>query len=180
VPPREVTVTRCSASPRVPADRYNPSGAAPKDTFMTNTDTQTYATHRQFVPPFHFVLLPLLLLTFIGSCVNLYQSIGDHQRLYNASLIVVLTLATMGVALFARMFALRAQDRAIRAEENLRHFVLTGKLLDPRLTIRQIIGLRFAPDSEFVALAQRAAEQGLEEDAVKRDVKNWRPDTYRV
>jgi hypothetical protein len=73
-----------------------------------------------------------------------------------------------------------AQDRAIRAEEQLRHFVLTGKLLDPRLTIRQIIGLRFAPDDEFVGLVRRAAEQGLSEDAIKREVKNWRGDTYRV
>ena len=32
-----------------------------------------------------------------------------------------------------------------------------GNLLDPKLAMRQIIGLRFAPDSEFVSLAQRAA-----------------------
>jgi hypothetical protein len=82
--------------------------------------------------------------------------------------------------LFARMFALKAQDRAVRAEEQLRHFVLTGKLLDPRITVRQIIGLRFASDDEFVALARRAAEQGLTEDAIKREVKNWRADTYRA
>jgi hypothetical protein len=47
---------------------------------------------------------------------------------------VVLTVCLSLTALFARMFALKAQDRAIRAEENLRHFVITGKLLDPRLT----------------------------------------------
>ena len=81
---------------------------------------------------------------------------------------------------FCRIFALKAQDRAIRAEENLRHFAMTGKLLDPKLTIRQIIGLRFASDEEFVALARRAAEEGLTEDAIKRAVKQWRPDTYRV
>jgi hypothetical protein len=110
----------------------------------------------------------------------LYKSWGDHVRIYSASLITVLTFCLIWAALFARMFALRAQDRAIRAEEQLRHFVLTGKLLDTRLTIRQIIGLRFAADEEFVALARRAAEQGLTEDAIKREVKNWRADTYRV
>jgi hypothetical protein len=46
-------------------------------------------------------------------------------------------------------FALRAQDRAIRAEENLRHFILTGKPFDSRLRMSQIIALRFAPDDEF-------------------------------
>ena len=147
---------------------------------MADDAAQTYATHRKFVPLYHYVLFGVLLLTLIGSCVNLYKSLGDHQRLYSASLIVVLAFATILTSLFARVFALKAQDRAIRAEEQLRHYVLTGKLLDPRLTARQIVGLRFAPDDEFVALAARAADQGLSEDAIKRDVKRWRPDTYRV
>ena len=147
---------------------------------MANTPDQNYANHRQYVPLFHVVLFGLLVLTFIGSCVNLYQSWGDHQRLYSASLIVVLTFATIMLFFFARVFALKAQDRAIRAEEQLRHYVLTGKLLDPRLTVRQIVGLRFASDGEFVALAQRAVEQSLTEDAIKREVKHWRADTYRV
>jgi hypothetical protein len=147
---------------------------------MANTPDQTYATHRQYVPLFHVVLFGLLVLTFIGSCVNLYQSWGDHQRLYSASLIVVLTFSTIMLFFFARVFALKAQDRAIRAEEQLRHYVLTGKLLDSRLTMRQIVGLRFAPDAEFVALAKRAADEGLTEDAIKRAVKSWRADTYRV
>ena len=81
---------------------------------------------------------------------------------------------------FSRIFALKAQDRAIRAEENLRHFALTGKLLDSRLTLRQIIGLRFASDGEFVSLAQKAADEKLSEDTIKRAIRQWRPDTYRV
>lgn len=143
-------------------------------------ETQSYANHRKFVPLFHRVLFPMLVLTLIGSAVNLFQSLGDHQRVYSASLIVVLTLCGLMLSFFARIFALKAQDRAIRAEENLRHFALTGKLLDPRLTMRQIIGLRFASDGEFVALAKRAAEENLPEDAIKRAVKDWKADTYRV
>ena len=69
---------------------------------------------------------------------------------------------------------------AIRAEENLRHFALTGKLLDSRLTIKQIIGLRFASDAEFVELARKAAYEGLSQDAIKRAVKNWRADHNRL
>jgi hypothetical protein len=147
---------------------------------MESSTTQSYSNHRQFVFLYHRVLFPVLLLTLIGGCVNLYLSRGDHQRLYSASLIVVLTITSVVVALFARIFALRAQDRAIRAEENLRHFALTGKLLDPRLATRQIVGLRFASDEEFIALAQRAAAENLSEDAIKQAVKKWRPDTYRV
>jgi HAMP domain-containing protein len=143
-------------------------------------DTQNYANHRQLVPGFHFVLFPLLVLTLGGSVTNLIQSWGDHTRIYSASLIFVLSLAMIMLMGFCRMFALKAQDRAIRAEENLRHYVLTGKLLDPKLTVRQIVGLRFAPDTEFVALAQRAAAENLSEDDIKKAVKSWKADTYRV
>ena len=142
--------------------------------------TQTYANHRQFVPLYQAVLSLLLLLTLIGSCVNLYESWGDHERMYSAALIVVLTLCGMLLFTFVRIFPLKAQDRAIRAEENLRHYVLTGKLLDARLSIRQIVALRFASDAEFPALAQRAAQDNIAPDDIKKAVKDWRPDTYRV
>jgi hypothetical protein len=141
---------------------------------------QNYANHRQFVTAFHKVLLPILLLTLIGACVNLYHSLDDHQRLYSAALILVLTLCLMVTAFLARIFALKAQDRAIRAEENLRCFVLTGKLLDPRLTVRQAVALRFASDAEFVALAARAAGESLTADQIKQAIKAWRADEYRV
>lgn len=141
---------------------------------------QSYSNHARLVPGYHFVLSPVLLLTCIGSLVNLWKSLGDHQRLYSASLIVVLSFCAVFIAGYARIFALRAQDRAIRAEENLRHYILAGRLLDPRLGVKQIVALRFASDAEFVDLARRAAEESLEPGAIKRAVRNWRPDYYRV
>ena len=143
-------------------------------------EAQNYANHRQMVPVYHYVLFGIIVLSLIGSVVNLIRSLGDHQRLYSASLIAVILVAMMILSFFCRFFALKAQDRAIRAEENLRHYVMTGKLLDARLTVRQIVGLRFASDEEFPALAARAAEENLAEDEIKRTVKNWRADTYRV
>jgi hypothetical protein len=141
---------------------------------------QNYAHHTRLVPGFHGVLAALILLTFFGSLVNLWRSLGDHHGLYSASLIVVLSVIAVLFFYFTRTFALKAQDRVIRAEENLRHLVLTGKLVDPRVTIQQIIALRFAPDAEFPGLVQKAAGDGLSPDAIKREVKNWRADTYRV
>ena len=91
-----------------------------------------------------------------------------------------LTVAAILLFVFVRVFPLKAQDRAIRAEEQLRHYVLTGKLLDRRLTMRQIVALRFASDGEFGALALRAVEQSMSPDAIKQAVKEWRADTYRV
>lgn len=141
---------------------------------------QSYANHTQWVPLYHYVLTGILLLTLIGSFVNLYQSWGDHSRIYSASLIAVLIVAVIILAYLARIFALKAQDRAIRAEENLRHYVLTGKLLDPRLKMGQVIALRFASDEEFPELARRAAVDGLSPDAIKRGVQVWRADLNRV
>jgi len=141
---------------------------------------QSYAKHAKFVPMFHFVLGPIILASLIGSFVNLWQSLGDHERLYNASLIAAMAVALFLLFVFTRSFAMGVQDRAIRAEENLRHFALTGKLLDPRLRIKQIVGLRFASDAEFVELARKAAEESMSQDEIKKSVKNWRADHDRV
>jgi hypothetical protein len=143
-------------------------------------ETQSYSNHTRFVAAYHGVVFPILLLTLIGSGVNLAKSFGDHQRLYGASLILVLTGCLAATFLFARVFALKAQDRAINAEENLRHFVLTGKLLPRPLSVLQVVALRFASDEEFPALAARAAKDGLKPDDIKRAIQHWRADTYRV
>ncbi len=58
-------------------------------------EAQNYSNHRRFVPMYNIVLFGLIVLTLIGSLVNLYQSLGDHQRLYSASLIVVLTISLL-------------------------------------------------------------------------------------
>jgi hypothetical protein len=141
---------------------------------------QTYANHRRYVPLFHFVTFGLIVVTLIGSIVNVMASLGNHQRIYSASLLVVVCVILLFMFFFMRSFAVKVQDRAIRAEENLRHFARTGKLLDPRLTMRQIVGLRFASDDEFIDLASRAVEEGLGEEEIKRAVRSWRPDHHRV
>jgi hypothetical protein len=143
-------------------------------------ETQNFANHRRFVLMYHVVAFLTILLTVIGAAVNLYQSWGDHERLYSASLILVLAVALMMVLFFSRIFALKAQDRAIRAEENLRHFALTGKLLDSRLGVLQIVALRFASDAEFPPLARHAADETLTPKDIKQAIKSWRGDFYRV
>ena len=141
---------------------------------------QSYAKHAKYVPLYHGVLFGIIFLTLIGSVVNLLHSMDDHSRLYNASLITAISFALVLLFLFCRVFQLKAQDRAIRAEENLRHYVLAGNLLDKRLSVKQIVALRFASDGEFVALAQKAANESMTPDAIKRAVKSWRADTDRL
>jgi len=140
---------------------------------------QSYAKHAKFVPMFHYVLSGIIVLTFIGSLVNLWH-FGAHEGIHSASLISAITVALGPLFYFTRTFAMGVQDRAIRAEENLRHFALTGKLLDSRLTIKQIVGLRFASDAELADLARKAAEGNLPQDEIKKSVKNWRADYDRV
>ena len=141
---------------------------------------QDYKTHRQLVPGFHLITGSIILVCLIGSVVNLVNSFSNHSNLYSASLIVVMNILIALVALYARSFALKAQDRAIRAEENLRHFAMTGKLLDKRLRTGQIIALRFAGDEEFLALAEKAANENMRADDIKQAIKDWRADYHRV
>jgi hypothetical protein len=140
---------------------------------------QDYSNHVRKIPGF-VSLSVVLLAAILGALVNLYKSWGDHERLYSAALILVLSGCVFALAGFARVFALKAQDRAIKAEENLRSFVLTGKLLDPRLSPAQIAAVRFASDAEFPDLARQAAEKGTVPDAIKKSIKNWRGDWHRV
>ncbi len=140
---------------------------------------QDYNTHRRFVPMYHYVLTLIVVTIFIGSLVNLYSSLGDHERVYSASLITAMSIAMSIIFWYMRAFPAKVQDRAIRAEENLRHYVLTGKLLDPRLKMSQIIALRFAPDEEYLELEKRAVDEGLTNDEIKKAIKNWKADHHR-
>ncbi|KAB2879683.1 hypothetical protein F9K33_08370 [bacterium] len=143
-------------------------------------ETQNYANHRRIVPLFHFVAFALLLALGIGSIVHFGNAYSrGHGRLDAAMMVLTFIILTF-IYFYARLFALRAQDRAIRAEENLRHFVLTGKLMDPRLTLQQVIGLRFAKDEEFIELSKRAAAENLSQDDIKKSIQNWRGDHHRV
>jgi Family of unknown function (DUF6526) len=141
---------------------------------------QDYKTHRRFVAPYHFYLSLLILATLIGSVINVFKSADTGEGLYSAALILAICVALVPMYFYLRLFALKAQDRAIRAEENLRFFVRTGNVLDSRLTTRQIIGLRFASDSEYDALSLRAADEGLSEDDIKKSIRDWKEDGYRV
>ena len=139
---------------------------------------QNLKNHARFVPLFHFVTLPLLLLVIVGSVVNLINF--SHENLLTALLILLLSIVTLLVSFFARAFALKAQDRAIRAEENLRYFIATGKPMDQAITTAQIVALRFAGNEEFVALTNRAVTEKMNSKEIKMAIQNWKGDYNRV
>lgn len=141
---------------------------------------QTFKNHARIDPLYHFILYLILLACLIFSTWNLIRACNHHSGRLAAIAITGLTIALLITAYLTRKFSLMAQDRAIRAEENLRYFVLNGKLLDSRLTIRQIIALRFAADTEFSLLAERAAKENISPTEIKKAIINWKPDEYRV
>jgi hypothetical protein len=143
-------------------------------------ENQNYKNHIRLIPMFHGFLFLLVLSVLGGAINNVRIAINENQNLYNPTLILVIAVICLLFFFFMRIFSLKAQDRAIRAEENLRHFALTGKLLDSRLTIQQIIGLRFASSDEFVALAKKAADGNMSQKDIKKAIKNWKGDYYRV
>ncbi|AUD04567.1 DUF6526 family protein [Spirosoma pollinicola] len=142
-------------------------------------ESQNYVNHRKFVKGYHYALSALLLIGLITAVVNVFLNWGNGNQL---SLLLILILFICGflLAAFTRSFPLKAQDRAIRAEENLRHFVLTGKLLDGSLKVGQITALRFAPDEEFIPLVAKAIGENLSPNDIKKEIKNWRADHHRV
>jgi hypothetical protein len=136
---------------------------------------QNFKNHARFVVEFHIVMLGIITALLILSIINLFHGI-------NLSSVMFFLIAVSSVLGFAkiRTFPLAVQDRAIRAEENLRFFTLTGKLLDNRLTLSQIIALRFASNEEFVALSERAVKENLSNKQIKQAIQNWRADHHRA
>jgi cbb3-type cytochrome oxidase subunit 3 len=139
---------------------------------------QNFSNHARYHPLYHYIIAPLVLVGLIGSIVNLTHC--TPETCYSASLLTLVFFILLILGWLVRGYALKAQDRAIRAEENLRHFILTGKSLDARLRMGQIVALRFASDAEFPALAQKAAEEGLKSKEIKQAIQNWRADYNRI
>jgi len=142
---------------------------------MSNQDI---STHRRYIPIWHYITGTAVVAAIGGSIVNFIQA--DAHTHYSAALILLMSLIIASIYWYSRRFALKAQDRAIRAEENFRHFILTGKPMDNRLRMSQIVALRFASDEEFVALAKRAAEENMSSYDIKMAIKNWKADFNRV
>jgi len=139
---------------------------------------QNFSNHARYDPLYHFIAAPLIVAGLIGSLVNLSRSTADNR--YAASLLVVAFISLLLTGYLVRIYALKAQDRAIRAEESLRHYILTGKPIDKRLRLGQIIALRFASDDELPELAKTAAEEGLNNKQIKQSIRNWRADHRRI
>jgi len=137
---------------------------------------QNFQKHSRYLPGFHVLTFAVILAAFLIAVILLIHHGFSHETV----LYVLITVALGQLFYYTRKFGTGNQDRIIRAEENFRSFRLTGKALDSRLTKRQIIALRFAPDEEFPELAQRAANENLPAKTIKAAVSKWRADHHRI
>jgi hypothetical protein len=142
---------------------------------------QSYKSHARWDPPFHFFVLPMLLLNFIFAIYSTIHHWPDDPRLHIWWILMALVAFVAAGTL--RGAVLRAQDRLIRLEERLR----LARILPPsehasiaELTTNQLIGLRFAPDEELAALTHKTLSQNLDKKAIKQSIVNWRADNERV
>ena len=140
---------------------------------------QDFANHTRWDPPFHFFVLPVMLINFIWAIVQFVRIPG-----WNSGWWIVVSLALVLLTFLVRVNPLKAQDRIIRLEEKLRYQQLLSPALlqqTSALTPGQIIALRFAGDHELEELLSAVLAGKLTKPGeIKRAIKHWRPDTFRV
>ncbi len=143
--------------------------------------TQSFKSHTRWDPIFHFFIMPLLLANVIYSGIFF----AHHRAYFGYAGIwfVLIAVVLMVLALKARMYSLKVQDRVIRTEEKLRlaSLVSASELIElDSLTMRQYIGLRFASNPELPDLARRAIREKLTEKQIKEAIASWRADNDRI
>jgi hypothetical protein len=140
---------------------------------------QSFKTHRKFVPLFHYVAVPILLVNLLLAAYAVVRAPG-LPALWALAMAVALLLSLF----LGRVFALAAQDRVIRLEERLRLRELLPEPLRSRIhefTRDQLIGMRFASDAELPELAATVLRDNVQKrDAIKKMVKSWRADTHQL
>ncbi|MCC6702679.1 MAG: hypothetical protein IT221_14205 [Fluviicola sp.] len=141
---------------------------------------QNKSNHKRLSPMYHGVLFIMVLTSVALSIYFFATATGSNANLTLPVILIVQSIALLILMLLTRVFALKAQDRAIRAEESLRHFILTGKPIHPKLRLSQIIALRFASDEELIDLTDKTVAENLSQAQIKDLIKNWKADTHRV
>jgi hypothetical protein len=139
---------------------------------------QNFKNHPMLVKGFHYVTFGAIFALLGGATNYLFRATPENK--YLASLLVLTAIIFILMAWYVRSFPLKAQDRAIRAEESLRHYIMTGKAFPAELKMSQIIALRFASDAEYLTLLERAIKENLSNKEIKMAIQNWKADHNRL
>ncbi len=139
---------------------------------------QTYETHHRWLVPWHFIAFPLLAANVIVAAIAVFKNPG-----FTTTWLLLVAIALLLTIFTARGMATTNQDRLIRLEETLRlNRLMPGREADiAKLTVAQLIELRFASDEEAPQLVDRALAGDFKgRNDIKKEVKSWRGDTLRV
>jgi hypothetical protein len=126
------------------------------------------------------------MVAFPIFAVNLLWSIYQIWQTPSVGAIINTLVAIALLILFfcARVFALRVQDRVIRLEMRLRLERLLPREQHPhidKLSIDQVVALRFASDEELPGLFRRVLEENIgARKQIKQLIKTWTGDYLRV
>ena len=141
--------------------------------------TQSFKSHTRFLPPFHFFVVPVLLINLLNAIGHLWLEPTGSMAFQ-----VVVATALLLLALLSRSQVVTVQDRVIRLEMRLRLRAALPPDLQPRineLTVRQLVPLRFASDAELPALVRDVLDGRLTKSSdIKKQVKNWQADWLRA
>jgi len=143
--------------------------------------TQNYKNHKRYYFAHHFVFYPLLMLS-IAAAINGFRSQWNSSALWIALVVVLFFLGWLSFML-RQHYALGNQNRIVRLEFRLRYYMLTKQnynAVESKLTFGQIAALRFASEEEFLILLQRALDENLSPDDIKRSITTWIADDMRV
>ena len=138
------------------------------------SETQTYANH-PYRPVAWNITALVGLIAFVTLLVHVYQEPG-----YVSFTLLALSGVVLSALSLTRVFALRLQNRIIRLEMQVRLARLGRERDLQRLTLPQIVALRFGSDAELPALIDRAIAENLPPDAIKRAVSDWQGDYLRT
>ncbi|HVC19315.1 MAG TPA: DUF6526 family protein [Vicinamibacterales bacterium] len=142
-------------------------------------DVQRYENHARLVPGYHYVVLPVFAINLVWSII-----VAIRQPAAGTIIAALVAVGLVLLALYARMFALTAQDRVIRLEMRLRLRERLPADLLPRLpdfTVDQLVALRFASDAELPDLARTVLRDRItDRKAIKKMIRDWQPDQLRV
>ena len=144
---------------------------------------QSYSSHTRYHPLYHFFLLPATF-AFTGLSVYLFfkKAVDEDQWMEGIYFLLAGCIAAQTVIL-VRSYSLRIQDRVIRAEVKSRYFASAGTHmngLEKSLRTSQLIALRFASDEELPRLAEQAVQEELSATEIKKRIKKWKGDYYRI
>ncbi len=143
--------------------------------------TQNYSNHKRYYIPHHFIFLPILAgLQILG----VWKYFNDKENTLIWLLFSVIIFLIIYLTVMVRQhYALENQNRIIRLEFQQRYFEIFAERSDQvieQLRFSQIAALRFAYDEEFKAILAQALNKDISGDEIKKSIKNWRPDYYRV